>query len=90
MATCRDFTTEVDFFAVFNKLVEKGDFAEFLAFAFTVECDGENELFHGWESGATEKFYSPDLIEWLLSQLPDGTMRMCQLVANAIKEGVIR
>ncbi len=77
----RTFTTWNDFGAVFEKLVEKGDWREFHETQYDYWWDDEIH----WEKEHKEA----DFNEWLLSRLPDGTYRLCQLVADALREGVI-
>jgi hypothetical protein len=73
----RTFTDPQDFFAVFDKLVEKGEwevFAEWAAF----------EDNYGAESMASE--YS-SFIVWLLSKDASGVYRLCRLIGEYLKKG---
>jgi hypothetical protein len=73
----RDFTTWNDFGAVFEKLVEKGDFPKFEIYA-RIKYANEFYEYRG--------YHEAEYIPWLHSQLQDGTFRLCQLVADWLKE----
>jgi hypothetical protein len=78
----RTFTEDADFFACFEKLVEKGEWEKFGWFAVQTwqkedRVDGVSHTEHGYN-------------QWLLSRTESGRYRLCVLVAEwrAQKEGV--
>jgi hypothetical protein len=83
----RTFTTPADFFAVFSRLVEKGDIKEFFKFAFNhADKDEEMSMFGDEDMNGENTFYDEDFIVWIHGKLPDGTYRLCQLCAGWLKE----
>jgi hypothetical protein len=75
----RNFDTPDDFFAVFRKLEERGDF-----FGLDSLLDYADTK---WD--AVSYVEDDNFFQWLLSRLPDGTYRLCELTVDAIREGVI-
>lgn len=70
----RTFTEPADFFAVFDRLVEKGLYVDF-----------DEWCFQQWTDQRPFNDMSRNLAEftiWLLSKNPDGTYRLCSLVAE--------
>jgi hypothetical protein len=74
----RTFTTPQDFFACFEKLVERGEWREFEEY-YAVDCFPEIDV------------EVNQYIKWLLSRTESGHFRLCVLCAEwltAQKEGV--
>ncbi len=72
----RTFTEPADFFAVQEAIVKAGKWNEFFIYA-RLKSHSDPACFPGYAG----------LFEWLLSKLPDGTYRLCELAAEWIKEG---
>jgi hypothetical protein len=71
----RTFTTPQDFFACFEKLVERGEWKDF-----------EDFCWDKWNESAAQPGWTPT--SWLLSRTESGHMRLCVLCAEWLKEKV--
>ena len=68
------FTDPADFFACFDRLVEKGEWDEFRKLAL-------HKYFHHPDGNGVV-----DILEWLLSKTPTGHYRLCALLSEFIKQ----
>ncbi|MFA6290161.1 MAG: hypothetical protein WC637_00190 [Victivallales bacterium] len=76
----RTFKAWDDFGACFDKLVEKGEYYKF-----------EHSITDKWVDALSNQDVGfMTITEWLLSRTDSGHMRLCALVAAALKEGVIK
>jgi hypothetical protein len=74
----RTFKDPADFFAVLEKLVEKGEWEKLVLFAKIKRSNAE--LDKPWI--IKEEYFYP----WLLSRTPEGDYRLCVLVDEWLKE----
>jgi hypothetical protein len=72
----RTFTTPDDYFAVFDKLVEKGEWNDFY-----------HNNFLSWIDGLSPPFNEALYVQYLLSTTDTGEYRLCWLVGEWRKEG---
>lgn len=79
--TERTFTDPADFFACRDRLVKKGDLHEFYHWSYKLWQD---------ENGNKPSTNISDFWIWLTSCNPDGVFVLCELLAEAIRKGVVR
>lgn len=78
----RTFATWSDFGACWERLVEKGQWHKFWGYSYDLWWDDNVDM--------VIRVYDWNYFHWLLSRTEDGTFLLCNLIAKALKEGVLK